>query len=493
MVGFGDAMTPVELLYAKNTIARHDDTVQQDLTFALAVQNRAHQKHVEVVWSGEDGVERSLKAKYVGPTGHDHEIWMAQASFLLTEEDSLPGDIQFVLRSHQAGHDFWGPPNRRGWTINADSGVLMGDKFPLVNIDYHPLLHAGQQFLPVTIAVRQDLRPERVWIRWSTDRWRTFTDTPAYLMRKHWHHSVGSAARNPNRYGSGIWISQLHLGDAYQVEYAVCCEAKHRRYWDNNFGRNYRSRHAPLRILTLNLHCYQEDRQDEKFSQIAKAVDELQIDVVCLQEVGEPWNDGHGDWKANAAKLIRDRLREPYFVHTDWSHLGFDRYREGVAILSRYPFVVKDAKYVSAMQDVYDIHARKVVMAQVDVPYFGVVNVFSVHLSWWENGFQEQFENLRCWAEGEQKPHVAATFLCGDFNNAANSEGFDILSRDYEDQFLKVNVQRVDRGTDGRIDYVLLKKGAPLSVRTARRLFTEKDYGPVSDHEGYCAEFEPVG
>lgn len=486
-------MTPIELLYAKNMIARYGDTVQQELAFALVVQNLAYKKQVDVVWTGEDGTRHSLKAKYVGSANHNCEIWHAHAIFPLTADDSLPGDIQFVLHCRQAGRDHWHPSDQSGCTMNADSGIRIGDRFPLVNVDYQPLLHAGQQFLPVTIAVRQSPQPERVSIRWTTDRWRTFTDTPAFLRRKHWHHTIGSAARNPNRYGSGVWISQLHLGDAYQVEYALSCETKDRQYWDNNFGKNYLSRHDRLRILTLNLHCYQEDRQDEKFSQIAKAIQELQIDVVCLQEVGEPWNNGRGDWNSNAAKLIRDRLGESYAIHSDWSHLGFDQYREGTAILSRYPFVVKGAKYVSSMQDVYDIHARKVVMAQIHVPYFGAVNVFSVHLSWWQNGFREQFENLRRWAESEQTPNVAATFLCGDFNNAANSEGYTLLSREYEDQFFRANAQRLNRADDRRIDYLLMKKGAAFRVRTAYQLFTDNDYGPVSDHEGYCAEFEPLG
>jgi maltose 6'-phosphate phosphatase len=145
------------------------------------------------------------------------------------------------------------------------------------------------------------------------------------------------------------------------------------------------------------------------------------------------------------------------------------------------------------MQNVYDIHSRKVVMAQIHVPNFGAVNIFSVHLSWWQNGFQEQFENLRRWAESQQTPNVAAAFLCGDFNNAANSEGYALLSRDYEDQFFRANAQHLNRAEDRRIDYLLLKKGASFCVRAAYQLFTDNDYGPVSDHEGYCAEFEPLG
>jgi maltose 6'-phosphate phosphatase len=56
--------------------------------------------------------------------------------------------------------------------------------------------------------------------------------------------------------------------------------------------------------MILNLHCYQEDNQDSKFTQIAKAINEQNIDVVCFQEVAEFWNDGHGDWDTNVAKSL---------------------------------------------------------------------------------------------------------------------------------------------------------------------------------------------
>jgi len=484
-------MTPIELLYAKNTIARHGEGGQQELVFALLVQNLAYDKHVEVVWVGEDGTPRNLKAEYVAAAGQDAEIWQARAAFSLAADGSLPGDIHFVLHCRVAGRDYWHPSIHHGWTINADSGVLMGDKLPLVNVDFQPSLTAGHHFYPITIGVRRDLQAERVAIRWTTDQWRTSTETPAYFWHKHWHRTIGSTARNPNRYGCAMWISQLHLDDAYRVEYVLLCEAKGRQYWDNNCGKNYLARHDRLKIMTLNLHCFQEERQDEKFAQIARAIQELNVDVVCLQEVGEPWNDGHGDWNFNAAKLILDRLGRGYSVCTDWSHLGFGRYREGVAILSRHPLVGQDSRYVSSTQDAYDIHARRAVMARIRVPYFGVINVFSVHLSWWENGFQEQFENLHRWAESKQSPEVAATFLCGDFNNAANTAGYTILSQDYEDQFLKANSHSRNRSDDRRIDYLLMRKGNALRVMASQQLFTSKDYGPVSDHEGYYAEFEP--
>ncbi len=487
----GEILAPIQVLYAKNVILRHSDSTHQDLAFVLAVRNLAYEKYIEVIWAGEDGVWHNLRAEYIGPKGEKEEVWQARVTFHLTEEHPLPGDIQFVSHYRVCGNDYWTPPNHQTCTVNADSGVYMGDRFQLLNLDFQPLLHIGQQYYPVSIAVRQELRPERVSIRWTTNHWRTFADTQAFFKRKHWDHTVGSNARNPNRYGCAVWISQLHIGDAFQVEYALVCNAGSGEYWDNNFGTNYSARHDRLKILTLNLHCYQEENQDEKFWRIARAIQDLHIDVVCLQEVGERWNDGRGDWNSNAAKIICDRLDSSYFLHTDWGHIGFGRYREGTAILSRYPFLSRESRYVSATQDIHDFNARKIVMGQIRVPYFGLVNVFSAHLSWWQDGFREQFENLRRWVDSKRTPDLAATFVCGDLNNAANGEGYAIASQDYEDQFSCANTRYLSHADDRRIDYVLLKKGSALDVRSARQLFTPDDYGPVSDHYGYYCEFEP--
>lgn len=484
-------MTPIQLLYAKNVMQRHSGASQQDLVFVLAVQNLAYEKFVEVIWAGEDGVWRNLKAEYVGPRGKNDEVWHAWARFNLSEEHQLPGDIQFVLHYRVSGRDYWCPPDQQKCKINADSGVYIGKPFPLLNLDFQRLLHTGQVYYPVAIGVHQELRPEKVSIRWTTDRWRTFTDTPAFFKRKHWDQAVGSNARNPNRYGCAIWISQLHMGDAFQIEYALACNSGTREYWDNNFGANYLASREPLKIMTLNLHCYQEVNQDEKFWRIAQAIRDLQVDVVCLQEVGENWNDGLGDWNSNAARIICDRVGNSYHLYTEWGHIGFGRYREGTAILSRHPFLKRESRYISATQDIYNFNARKIVMGQICIPYFGLINIFSAHLSWWQDGFYEQFENLRRWAESKQTQDIAATFVCGDLNSTAKSEGYAVAAQDYEDQFLRANAQQIGQADGHRIDYILLKKGSPLEVKSARRLFTPGDYGSVSDHEGYFAEFEP--
>jgi len=199
-------------------------------------------------------------------------------------------------------------------------------------------------------------------------------------------------------------------------------------------------------------------------------------------------------------------LSVPYHLHTDWSHLGFDRYREGVAILSRHPFAYVDSGYVSDSRDPYDIHSRKIVMAQVRVPYIGLVNVFSAHLSWPSDGFYPQFERLERWADEKHTDEATATLVCGDFNVAAGSEAYRHIvdAGGFEDQYLKIvsprTFQKVFRerqgdamrllAQDGRIDYLWLKRGSRLRAIWAEELFTANRYGRVSDHTGYLVEFE---
>lgn len=501
-------MEAIQLLQARNTISRSKQRIEQELVFFMLVEHIAYDKLVEVHWAGEDGVWRTLRAAHLCSGGDNREIWSARATFSPSEEASLPGDIEFALRYRVLGEEYWDNNRSRNYVSNADSGVLLKKRTQLLSADFNPILQAGQRFYPITVAVRHSLQPKRVDLHWTTDNWRSTNVTPCFFRRMHWDKMRRSNARNPNRYDVGMWASEIKIDDAFRVQYAIACETPTGTIWDNNFGQNYLARRQRLKILTLNLHCYQEENQDAKFSQVARAIDDLDIDIVCLQEVGENWNKGQGDWNSNAAKIIRDRLRGPYHLHTDWSHLGFDRYREGIAVLSKYDFVMNDAGYVSSSQDVYSINARKVIMVQVNVPYMGVVNVFSAHLSWLSDGFLEQFERLRAWANHKHGGHLAATFLCGDFNIKAGSEGYRAVVRtqEYEDQFLAATSRNVfekvfrrlspnmDRhlAKDGRIDYIFMQRHSQLQAVSAREIFKDGDrYGRVSDHIGYCVEFEP--
>jgi maltose 6'-phosphate phosphatase len=500
-------MGKIQLLYVENVMTRKKAGVQQTLSFFMRVESVSHDKRIAVVWSGEDGVWQTLPASYHSKLEHDQEYWQARISFKTTPDKSLPGNIQFGLRYQASGAEYWDNQHGVNYFSQADSGIMVVCAAPVLNVGFANRLDEGQKFVPITVAVDKLSDADKVTVHWTTDNWRHTHKTPGYFKRNYWDKEALSNARNPNQYGTAIWKGWLRIGQAFRLQYSITLERNGQIFWDNNHGKNYSLSREPLKVLILNLHCYQEDNQDYKFSQIAKAIDELNADVVCLQEVAELWNDGAGDWASNSAKIINDRLAMPYHIHTDWAHLGFDKYREGVAILSKYPFVKQDARYVSDSHDVYSIHSRKVVMAKIKVPFMGLVNVFSAHLSWWEDGFAEQFTRLCEWAETKQSAQVSATLLCGDFNIAAGSPGYRLVvdGHQYDDQYLAANAQGVfDKifrvndphwqdylSDDYRIDYVFLNKTSELQVSSATVLFTEQDYGRVSDHCGYFMTFEP--
>jgi maltose 6'-phosphate phosphatase len=500
-------MNAIQLLYVENIISRKNRQTQQRLSFFLLIDNLGYNKQIDVLWQNEQGAWHTLPAAYHSRLKSGREYWLATAHFSLGSEQSLPGNIEFALRYKTSEQLFWDNNQGQNYTSQADSGIRVTADRPILQIGLNPKLTVQQHYLPITVAIDSSLKATKVTIHWTDDNWRTTRKTACYFKRNYWDKEFLSNARNPNHYRVGIWKGWLKVNQVFHLQYSICCEHPNGAIWDNNGGENYQLSRDPLKIMILNLHCYQEDHQDFKFSQIAKAVNDHAVDIVCFQEVAEPWNDGLGDFATNSAKIINDRLKQPFFLYSDWSHLGFGQYREGVAILSRYPLLKQSSRYVSESHDVYNIHARKVVMAQIQVPHIGLINIYSAHLSWWEDGFAEQFNSLRQWAADEQTAQVKASLLCGDFNIAAGSKGYRLVvdGHDYEDQFLAVNshgvFEKIFRVNDPywqqyltddyRIDYIFLHKKSKLQATSGQVLFTEQDYGRVSDHCGYLMTFEP--
>lgn len=488
-------MANIQLLAVENNLSRKKNASQQVLHFLLAVDRLEYHKQVDVLWAGHDGIWHTLQAKYRGPHGEHQEFWQARLTHSGQSGRALPGNISFALRVRCSDNEFWDNNAGLNYHSRQGGGVTLAADLPLQNLSFKPKLEETQQFVLIKVAVNPALSAETVVIHWTADNWRSSQQTICHYNKRLKQH------------GAKVWTARLKVADVFALEYSVCCKTSHRELWDNNSGKNYRLSREPLKVMILNLHCYQEDQQDRKFSQIAKAINEQDVDIVCFQEVAEYWNHGHGDWASNSANIINQRLKPPMHLYTDWSHLGFDKYREGVAILSRYPLQYTQSRYVSDSHDAYSIHSRKVVMANLQVPYLGSLNVFSAHLSWWEDGFQQQFQRLCEWAGSLAEQAVNATLLCGDFNIAAGSIGYQLVvqSNQYEDQYLAANQQglfekifRVNdahwgnsMADDYRIDYIFMNKTSSLKVTSATVLFTDWDYGQVSDHCGYLMTFEP--
>ena len=505
---FEGMMDKINLLYVENIISRQKKTVQQRITFFIMVENVSYGKNLEVIWADESGEWQTLTAQYHSMQGQKKEYWIAHLEITLSKQQSLYGNIQFSLRYRVSGQEYWDNNHGINYASEADSGVQLTYHQSVQNVGFAQHLSDAPQLIPLTIAVAKAFNANKVTIHWTTDHWKTLHKTPCQFANNYWDENCRSNARNPNQYGVGLWTAELEgAEDWFKLEYSIHAENTAQSSWENNGEHNYRFQREQLKVLILNLHCYQEENQDEKFTKIANTIDALEIDIVCLQEVAEYWRDGQGDWESNSAKIINDRLQNSFYIYTDWSHLGFEKYREGVAILSRYPLSKQKGAYVSDSDDIYDIHSRKVISAHVSVPFIGNINVFSAHLSWLEDGFEKQFARLHQWAEKNYSDDIQATLLCGDFNITAGAEGYKLVvdTNQYEDQFLAINQQGVFEkifkvhdahwqdllADDYRIDYIFMRKNSELQVTSARVLFTDQDYGRVSDHCGYLMTFEP--
>ncbi|MFA5924763.1 MAG: hypothetical protein WC856_26330 [Methylococcaceae bacterium] len=94
---------------------------------------------------------------------------------------------------------------------------------------------------------------------------------------------------------------------------------------------------------------------------IAEAIAHIKIDVICFQEVGEYMHDPittpYGKTPSNMAFRICNKLCQWglwYHIHQDWSHIGFNRWLEGTAIMNRYPRHSK--RYTSVTPDSFMLH-----------------------------------------------------------------------------------------------------------------------------------------
>ena len=91
-------------------------------------------------------------------------------------------------------------------------------------------------------------------------------------------------------------------------------------------------------------------------------------------------------------------------------------------VLSRQPLKA-DEILVSNMDDPMDYHhTRRVAVAHTSVDGKEIA-VASVHLSWWDKGFQFEWPRIENYFSQVGKPFI----LAGDFNNPAGQEGYETI------------------------------------------------------------------
>ena len=275
-----------------------------------------------------------------------------------------------------------------------------------------------------------------------------------------------------------------------------------------------------MKLLTLNTHSLVEDNYSTKLDAFVSAIAEQRPDIIALQEVNQTIaetqavviSEGYVPCVENivirkdnhvykAAELLEGAGVKYYWT---WLPLkkGYNKYDEGIALMSRSRIIETDVVRISETDDYNNWKTRKIIGIRTEAApdeWF-----FSVHYGWWDD-LDEPFQNQ--WQKtAEYMKKYSRVWLMGDFNSPAEvrNEGYDMINSGgwYDSYTLAktrdngITVGKVidgwrDKvsGTDGmRIDQIWCSQKAEIA--SSEVIFNGANKPVVSDHYGVVAEYE---
>lgn len=268
-----------------------------------------------------------------------------------------------------------------------------------------------------------------------------------------------------------------------------------------------------MKILTFNTHSLEEANMPQKQKQFIQALKQLDPDIVALQEVNQTNTSPIVSHTPSTIQIIHKTipLREDNHVlaldtllkkeglsyEIVWSpvKLGYGKYDEGLAFLSKNPIQNIETILLSKQDNYSDFRTRKALKIQTEDGVF-----VNVHMGWWNDElepFQDQFIRL------DQSIHQEdPLYLMGDFNAEASipNEGYaQVVKSGYSDLYTLAQQKddgiSVDHVIDGwrnnqnisgmRIDYIFSNK--KRNVPWIRTAFRGQEEPILSDHFGVLA------
>lgn len=275
-----------------------------------------------------------------------------------------------------------------------------------------------------------------------------------------------------------------------------------------------------MKLLTCNTHSIVEEEYEKKLIYFTDWLDKNDYDIVALQEVNQtqdrevvnpaelsmyvPSNEDiiirSNNHLLRVTGILQAKGRNYYWTWTPIK-LGYDKYDEGIGIISKYrPKEIKEF-YITKNKSYNNWKVRKAIGISVEIEgrdrWF-----FSIHTGWWndkEESFEEQLRKLNkelSFIDGD-------IYLMGDFNNPSQlkKEGYDkILDSGWIDTYTLAEEKgsgiTVSGLIDGwkehkklhemRIDFIF--KNNRDRVKKSKVVFNGKVGEIVSDH--FAVEIE---
>lgn len=270
-----------------------------------------------------------------------------------------------------------------------------------------------------------------------------------------------------------------------------------------------------MKILTLNTHSWIDGKTKTNLRILAKQIITENYDIICLQEVNQLVESAltvsperfcpvtkqtpiHVD---NFALLLVQQLAElgqKYYWSWTYSHVGYDLYQEGSAILAKEP-LTSQSILVSQSSDPLDYHTRRILLSQTTYKNQQII-IGSCHFSWWQDqnlGFAAEWQKLTNVLDSVDLP----IYLGGDFNQPAGESGYQLftknqlnLSDSYKIAQQKTGDFTVSKKIDGwtdnqstiRIDYLLVPSDSKVTLY--QTVFTGDHLPQISDHYGVAID-----
>ncbi len=265
-------------------------------------------------------------------------------------------------------------------------------------------------------------------------------------------------------------------------------------------------------MLTLNTHSLIEQNYEEKLVYFVNAIVKYEPDIIALQEVNQTSDEsslsdkfltGYTQCQSaiplkkdnHAYRVVKLLLEKNINYYWTWLPIknGYDKYDEGLAILSKKEILETDTVLVSCINDYNNWKTRKILGI-----YSGDEWFYSVHLGWWDDKsdpFSDQWSRLSKYLTGKEN-----VWLMGDFNNCAEirNEGYDLIKNSGWQDTFEIAREKDDGITVGtvidgwkdkitdtngmRIDFIWTN--SENRIERTNVIFNGKNEPVISDHYG---------
>ena len=258
-----------------------------------------------------------------------------------------------------------------------------------------------------------------------------------------------------------------------------------------------------MKILTLNTHSLQEENYPQKLDWFIEGILREKPDIIALQEVNQTAGAELMDLEMlegqypipgcmeirqdNHAAQVAYRLRREG-VECYWAwlpiKLGYDKYDEGIAILSLGRKIRCVDKFpISKVNDYHNWRTRAVLGVKVE----GLEDWFyCLHMGWWDDTadrFLDQWKKLNCCIASKRM--CGPVWLLGDFNAPiAECKDAGITVPGIVDGWRE---KLAGKQVDGmRLDYIWCSH--KIEISSSRVVFNGIKEPVVSDHFGVMIE-----